>query len=346
MLYLRNTNQQQTIEGNIRGIQRGSLPNVSASIISGCVNYEDTGFISMSGITGGRGPEYNYSIYDLSASVFITQSTAITSAVVGDLSNSSYLVTLSNLGVFAYTQSVTISCPAPPNLDVEYIVVGGGSAGRGSGIGGSGGGVVSGSLSIPYRTTLTNNVGSGGTSSGGTPVLTAGSSSISSSTLGFFGAGGADGGNSGGPQYFSEGISGPGLTQGGGAGSSKNGNNGASGQNGDGGTGSLWLDGKWYAGGGGGTGGTPPANPGYPGLGGGGTAQTGTGPDGLTYQLNGYNGRGGGAAGTGTSGGSGVVIIRYSTGSVRPAYGGTITEAGGYYYHTFTGSATFRYDKQ
>ena len=130
MLYLGNTNQQQTIEGNIRGIQRGSLPNVSASIISGCVNYEDTGFISMSGITGGRGPEYNYSIYDLSASVFITQSTAITSAVVGDLSNSSYLVTLSNLGVFAYTQSVTISCPAPPNLDVEYIVVGGGSAGH------------------------------------------------------------------------------------------------------------------------------------------------------------------------------------------------------------------------
>jgi len=342
MLYLRNTNQQQTIQGNISGVQRGTLSQVSASIISGCVNYEDTGFISMSNITGGRGPAYNYSIYDLSSSLFITQSTAESSASVGDLSNSTYLVTLSNDGVFAYTQSLTISCPPPPDLQVDYLVVGGGSAGRGSGIGGSGGGVVSGSLSIPYRTTLTNNVGSGGTSSGGTPVLTAGSSSISSSTLGFFGAGGADGGNSGGPQYFSEGLSGPGLSQGGGAGSSKNGNSGVLGQSGDGGTGSLWLDGKWYAGGGGGVGG---GNPGYPGLGGGGTAQTGFGPDGLAYQLNGYNGRGGGAAGTGTSGGSGVVIFRYSTGSVRPAFGGTTEISGGYVYHTFTGSGDFRYAK-
>lgn len=344
MLYLRNTNQQQTLQGTIGGIQRGTLPNVSASIISGCVNYEDTGFISMSGITGGRGPEYNYSIYDLSSSAYITQSTAVSSALVGDLSNSTYLVTLSNLGVFAYTQSVTISCPPPPNLEVQYIVVGGGSAGRASGIGGSGGGVVSGSLSIPWRTTLTNSVGNGGTSSGGTPVLTAGTSSLSSSVLGFFAAGGAQAGSSGTPTVFSEGLSGPGGTQGGGAGSSKNGNSGVLNQNGDGGTGSLWLDGKWYAGGGGGV--NPAGNPGYPGLGGGGTAQTGFGPDGLPYQLNGYDGRGGGAAGTGTSGGSGVVIIRYSTGSVKPAFGGTITEDGGYYYHTFTGSGDFRYAKQ
>lgn len=341
MLYLRNTNQVETIQGNISGVQRGTLGNVSASIISGCVNYEDTGFISMSGITGGRGPAYDYSIYDLSASVYITQSYTDSAANVGSLSNSTYLVNISNAGVFAYTQSVTISCPAPPNLSVDYIVVGGGTSGRGGdgtyGIGGSGGGVVSGSLSIPYRTTLVNSIGLGGISGSN-----AGSSSISSSTLGFFGAGGASGGKSGGPQYFDEGLSGPGLSQGGGAGSSKDGNSGVLGQSGDGGTGSLWLDGKWYAGGGGGVGG---GNPGYPGLGGGGTAQTGFGPDGLPYQLNGYNGRGGGAAGTGGAGGSGVVIIRYSTGSVRPAFGGTITEAGGYYYHTFTGSGDFRYAK-
>lgn len=344
MLYLRNTNQQQTLQGTIGGIQRGTLPTISASIISGCINYEDTGYISMSQIEGGRGPLYNYSIYDLSSSVYITQSLANTSAIVEDLSNSTYLVSLSNLGVFEYTQSVTISCPPPPNLDVQYIVVGGGSAGRGSGIGGSGGGIVSGSLSIPYRTTLTNTIGIGGTSSGGTIILTAGSSSISSSALGFFGAGGANASNSGGPQYFSEGTSGTGIPipQGGGAGSSENGQDGAAGVAGNGGDGSLWLDGLYYAGGGGGTGGVA----GLPGLGGGGTAQTpGVSPDGLPYQLDGYNGRGGGAAGTGTSGGSGVVIIRYSTGSVRPAYGGTITEAGGYIYHTFTGSADFRYAK-
>jgi len=301
----------------------------------------------MSNITGGRGPVYQYSLYDVSASAFITQSTAVSSAIISDLSNSTYSLNISNEGVFAYTQSITISCPPPPNLEVDYIVVGGGSAGVGSGAGGNGGGIVSGSLSIPYRTTLTNTVGIGGTSSGGVIVLNAGSSSISSSTLGLFGAGGATSGKSGAPGLFDQGLSGPENTQGGGAGSSKNGNNGVSGQNGDGGTGSLWLDAKWYAGGGGGTnfGDPTPANPGYPGLGGGGTAQTGTGPDGLPYQLNGYNGRGGGAAGSGTSGGSGVVIIRYSTGSVRPAFGGTITEAGGYYYHTFTGSGDFRYAK-
>lgn len=333
MLYLRNTNQQQTLDGRLGGIGRGTLPNVTASIVSGCVNYEDTGFISMSGISGGRGPEYNYSVYDLSASVYVTQSTAVSSALVGDLANSTYLVSLSNLGVFEYTQSVLINCPAPPNLEVQYIVVGGGGAPTNPPVnGGCGGGVVSGSLSIPYRTTLTNIVGLGGTKS---PYTDGVSSSISSSTLGFFGAGGATFNKSGGPGYFDAG-----LDNGGGAGSSKNGNNGLGG-NGDGGTGSLWLDGKWYAGGGGGQNASA-----APGLGGGGTQLTGFGPDGLPYQLNGYDGRGGGASFAGTSGGSGVVIIRYSTGSVKPAFGGTITEDGGYYYHTFTGSGDFRYAKQ
>jgi len=340
MLYLRNTNQQQTIAGNISGVQRGTLANVSASIISGCVNYEDTGFISMSNITGGRGPLYNYSVYDISASAFITQSTAESSASVGDLSNSTYLVTLSNLGIFAYTQSVLINCPLPPDLEVEYLVVGGGAAGQGtSAAGGSGGGVRSGSLSIPYKTTLTNIVGLGGVSGSRNGF----SSSISSSTVGFYGAGGATG-NSGIPSEFSQGVSGPGLTQGGGAGSSENGNDGVTNQNGDGGDGSVWVNGLYYAGGGGGVGNV--GNPGYPGLGGGGTAQTGFGPDDLPYQLNGYNGRGGGAASTGTSGGSGVVIFRYSTGSVRPAFGGTTEISGGYVYHTFTGSGDFRYNKQ
>jgi hypothetical protein len=347
MLYLRNTNQIQSLsDSRFGGVQRGTLSNITASVTSSCIDYEDSGFIDVNDIVGGRGPLYNYSLYDLSASVFVTQSTTVSSASIDDLSNSTYLLNISNLGIFAYTQSITISCPPPPDLEVEYLVVGGGSAGSG-GAGGNGGGIVSGSLSIPWRTTLVNSVGIGGTSSGGVLVLTAGSSSISSSTLGLFGAGGATFNKSGGPGFFDQGLSGPETTQGGGAGAGANGNNGSEGQNGDGGDGLQWLNGIYYAGGGGGTNGPDlPANPGYPGLGGGGTAQIGTGPDGLTYQLDGYNGRGGGSAGSSGQGGSGVVIIRYSTGSVRPAFGGTTEISGGYVYHTFTGSADFTYAKQ
>ena len=236
--------------------------------------------------------------------------------------------------------------PTAPPISLDYIVVGGGTAGAPTGIGGSAGGVVSGSaVTMSFNTTLNIQVGAGGTSTNNGQ-----SSSISSSTFGFYGAGGANyGGNSGEPNNFSNGLSGPGLSQGGGAGSSKNGNDGVLNQNGDGGSGSLWVNGLYYGGGGGGTGGYPgPVNPGYPGLGGGGTAQTGSGPDGLPYQINGYNGRGGGAAGSGTAGGSGSVIIRYSTGSINPPYdntisGGTLLISGGYAYHTFTGSGQFTY---
>jgi hypothetical protein len=328
-------NRVETLGGDNRfGIQRGTLSNITASVTSSCINYEDTGFISMSGIIGGRGPEYNYSLFDVSASAFITQSTAISSALISNLSNSTYSLNISNEGVFAYTQSIVVSCPPPPPLSFDYIIVAGGTAGS-AGTGGAAGGVVSGSaVTMSYNTTLNIQVGAGGVSTNNGQ-----SSSISSSTFGFFGAGGANyGGNSGQPNNFSNGTGTP-TSNGGGAGSSKNGNNGSQFQNGDGGTGSLWVNGIYYAGGGGGTGGSPnPVNPGYPGLGGGGSAQSG-------YTLNGVNGLGGGAAGSGTAGGSGSVIIRYSTGSVRPAFGGTVTESGGYIYHTFTGSAEFRYAK-
>jgi hypothetical protein len=50
-------------------------------------------------------------------------------------------------------------------------------------------------------------------------------------------------------------------------------------------------------------------------------------------------GGGGGDGGQGTAGGSGIVIIRYSGGTVGS--GGTITSAGGFTYHTFTASGTF-----
>ena len=55
---------------------------------------------------------------------------------------------------------------------------------------------------------------------------------------------------------------------------------------------------------------------------------------------------GGGGGGQGTNGstwgtgGSGIVIVRYQSATQRGT-GGTVTSAGGYYYHTFTGNGTF-----
>jgi len=119
----------------------------------------------------------------------------------------------------------------------------------------------------------------------------------------------------------------------------------------------------WAAGGGGGayTGGTGGGNGGLGG-GGGGGADSGPGGTGGTSALNsgedGTNGIfGGGDGGTNTgsgggganhnnpayaqggSGGSGIIILRY-TGSQRGT-GGTITSNNGYTIHTFTGSGTF-----
>jgi hypothetical protein len=68
----------------------------------------------------------------------------------------------------------------------------------------------------------------------------------------------------------------------------------------------------------------------------------------LGYGTDGQVNRGGGAGGkvnTGDlagakSGGSGIVIITYA-GSTAVATGGTITQAGGNTFHTFTSSGTF-----
>jgi hypothetical protein len=229
--------------------------------------------------------------------------------------------------------------PGPPNLEVEYLIVAGGTGGA-AGTGGSAGGVLSGSLSIPFRSTTTMNVGSGGLSN---TFQSGQSSSISHPTLGFIGiAGGNYGGNSG--NNFSNGLGGPEGSGGGGAGSSQDGQSGVEDVSGNGGNGSQWVNGLYYGGGGGGTGDPDrPSVPGLGGLGGGGTAQfPGTTPDDLPYQLNGYNGRGAGAAGaSNTKGGDGVVIIRYSTASVVPPYdnaitGGDLLISGGYVYRSFT----------
>jgi hypothetical protein len=125
-----------------------------------------------------------------------------------------------------------------------------------------------------------------------------------------------------------------------------------SGAPGNGGIGKQWLDGIFYAGGGGA--GNSPSSTGLIGLGGnggggnGGNATAGGGT--ITQPVAGTANRGGGGGGAhqvtglnieGGNGGSGVAIIRYSGTPV--ATGGTITESGGYTYHTFTSNGTFTY---
>lgn len=240
-------------------------------------------------------------------------------------------------------------------LDVEYLLVGGGSIGENSnqidyaGYGGGAGGFNSSQTSIALGKAYPIIVGLGGTNlspDGG-----------SSSFAGDY-AGGGIGNVSGYPQ--SNGGSPQTITcvgtptsvtvKQGGAGSATTGslpyclstppNN--SGKGGDGGSGSLWYDGNYYCGGGGAGTFTSTAGQGLGGIGGGGNggynnalASTGS--------KNTGGGGGGGSqfgSGIGGNGGSGIVKIRYyGTGS--KATGGTITYNDGYTYHSFTASATF-----
>jgi len=221
--------------------------------------------------------------------------------------------------------------PAPPSLSVEYLIVGGGSATYLTRVGGSGGGFVSSSASIPWNTTLGITVGGGGADG---PSDTGQSSSISGSTFGIIGAAGATAGGSGLPQGNPVGVDGAENSSGGGGGAGEEGQDGVLDRSGNGGDGLPWLNGIYYAGGGGGVGDPAlPGVPGDPGLGGGGYI-SGSGVDGL----------GGGAGGSGTKGGDGVVIIRYPNTSPRMGQGGTQFESGGYFYHEYTGSGLFTYE--
>ena len=86
-----------------------------------------------------------------------------------------------------------------------------------------------------------------------------------------------------------------------------------------------------------------------PNTGTGGAGGQGGGGRGQDYQNNPANGvntlggGGGGAYSTGSNGGSGIVKMRYISGSVNGATGGTISVSGSYVYHTFTGSGQFTY---
>lgn len=128
---------------------------------------------------------------------------------------------------------------------------------------------------------------------------------------------------------------------GGGGGAGADGGDGTASRGGDGGNGlefSISGTPTYYSGGGSGDvigwGDPSASNPGTPGLGGGGTGKAWA-PGGTAGAPNTGGGGGGGA-----SGGSGIVIIRYPTGSIN-ASGGTVTTFGEYTIHTFLSSGTF-----
>jgi hypothetical protein len=244
-------------------------------------------------------------------------------------------------------------------LAVEYLVVAGGGSRNYDGVSGGGGGAGgyrTASANLAKGTGLTVTIGAGGTSGPGSNSSFNGLVSTGGGGLGTknggSGAGGtynataggtgtAGQGNNGGTGGTSSSGSYPSsyiyYYAGGGGGAGAVGANGAINNPGAGGIGSVWLNGTRYAGGGGAY-----ARTDYyvyscvityeygaaGGLGGGGASNA-----------SGTANTGGGGGGRSGSGGSGVVIIRYAGTPV--ATGGTITQSGGYTYHTFTSSGTF-----
>lgn len=201
-----------------------------------------------------------------------------------------------------------------------------------SAIGGGFGGY--GSSGPPANLFSTGSVGgSGGGGTGGV------SNTIISGSLGTDGQG-----NMGGTGRQTTGNN---QSAGGGGGASQNGINHISsppGAAGAGGSGSMWLDGNFYAGGGGGWYSGLGDKAGVGGVGGGGRGAADAAAAAVTGSAN-TGGGGGGGFTSGTyiakGGGSGIVKLRYSNTYGQIGNGGTVTNTGGYYYHTFTGSANF-----
>jgi len=103
-----------------------------------------------------------------------------------------------------------------------------------------------------------------------------------------------------------------------------------------------------YAGGGGGSyaGITFEYRGGRGGRGGGGDGAQELSRNAITGAVNTGGGGGGGVHTTefsASAGGSGIVKLRYTSGSIINATGGTITVSGSYVYHSFTTSGTFSF---
>ncbi len=276
------------------------------------------------------------------------------------------------ISVSASTVTSISTTTTPASVAIDYLVVaGGGASGGGTGnnpSGGGGAGAVRPGSSTVTTGSYAVTVGAGGVGAvaanggnGGDSILGAivtavggGGGGQGSGTAGNGQAGGSGGGGGGGS---TPGSGGAGTTGGnnGGAGqttaSDSSGGGGGAGAAGTAGTASVGGNGGnglassitgvsvTYGGGGAGTtlaGGTL----GTPGTGGGGAATlTGDGLPG-TDGLGGGGGGRSGSTGAGANGGSGVVIISYTTNSMV-ATGGEITIAAGKTIHTFRESGTF-----
>ena len=267
--------------------------------------------------------------------------------------------------------------PPPPDLtpNIEYLVVagGGGSAYDGGGGGGAGGFLSSSIDDVASGSVMTITVGAGGNvASNGTNSSLASTSGTSfttvTSTGGGTGAGagnsytagdGGSGGGGAGGQYNNPGGSGivgqghdggTSGTSGGGATYPGSGGGGAGAAGGEGvnsgGSGKPGGIGKqtsitgtatYYAGGGGGASGGGGGGAG--GSGGGGAG--GNSAQGTAGTANTGGGAGGSNVTAGVTGGSGVVILAYPTGSATGIGGRKTSRSDGYFVHQFNESGTF-----
>lgn len=285
----------------------------------------------------------------------------ITSSVIQSSKNPGTTADSNAVGIFAWLNASNIASSdnayaTAQNIGTfEYLVVAGGGAGGFSGSNDPGAGGGAGGLIYSAAATLAV----------GAYPITIGAGGVGSSSRSVQGANGGDttfngltaiGGGAGGNSNRSAGTTaanGQNGGSGGGAGLKSSGSGtagtGTSGQGFDGST----YNTVGHAGGGGGSSAAAATNSDN---GGAGTAYTISGAS-VTYARGGGSGQssdanvsgtansgnGGGGAfnANGTTGGSGVVIIRYLTNAYGSCTGGTITTDGLYTVHTFTSNGTF-----
>lgn len=267
------------------------------------------------------------------------------SNLTGLVQNTIYFVrayAINNIGT-SYGNELSFTTSFAP-YSAQVLIVGGGGGSNAmeydhEAAGGGGGGKVQyqSSFSISSINPIVAIIGNGG-SPGAILNSGAGSSSVFGSITANGGSGGGamNGGNSGsgmigGTSFINLGGGGGGGDSG--NGSTPTGSNGGNGGNGT--TSSISGSTSAYGGGGGGSG-VALGYGGSGGSGGGGSAYA----DGV---VNSGGGAGGGSYGgsfTGYTGGSGIIIVRY-TSNIQRGTGGTVTTIGGDFIHTFTSSGVF-----
>jgi hypothetical protein len=242
-----------------------------------------------------------------------------------------------------------------PNLNVEYLVIGGGGSGGTSGAsanesgGGAGGGFLTGNITASTLTPYAVTVGAGGNASNGSDSIFSSTTSAgggrgaSNGSTGFNGASGGGGTHSGtaggkgiypGSSYISatrqgyDGGNGASSAGGGGGGAGAAGSNASTSAGGAGGVGlqsSISGTSTYYAGGGGG--GAPTPGTGTVSTGGGGNGINGTvGNPGTPNTGGGGGGIVSGSIINGGNGGSGIVILKYLS-SYTATFSGGLTSS-------------------